>query len=85
MLPVRPLLVPGVGSANRRVLELACLAAIGCANGRGHVHSGVFHYEASRGIMLASSSQGLQVLMLQSQMIAALGLPMPTDPKYPYK
>jgi hypothetical protein len=54
-------------------------------DGRGHVHSGVFHYEASRGIMLASGSQGMQVLMLQPQMIAALGLPMPTDPAYPYK
>jgi hypothetical protein len=54
-------------------------------DGKGHVHSGVFHYDDSRGIMLASGSQGLQVLMLQPQMIAALGLPPPTDPDYPYK
>ena len=54
-------------------------------DGRGHVHSGVFHYEDSRGIMLASGSQGLQVLMLQPQMLPALGLPKPTDPAYPYK
>ena len=43
------------------------------------------HYDEKRGIMLASGSQGLQVLMLQPQMIAALGLPAPTDPDYPYK
>jgi hypothetical protein len=54
-------------------------------DGKGHVHSGVFHYDDARGIMLASGSQGLQVLMLQPQMIAALGLPTPTDPDYPYK
>ncbi len=54
-------------------------------DGKGHVHSGVFHYDDARGIMLASGSQGMQVLMLQPQMIAALGLPMPTDPAYPYK
>src|SRR5262249_50422178 len=54
-------------------------------DGKGHVHSGVFHYDETRGIMLASGSQAAHVLMLQPQMIAALGLPMPTDPKYPYK
>lgn len=54
-------------------------------DGRGHVHSGVFHYDEARGIMLASGSQAVQVLMLQPQMIEALGLPTPTDPKYPYK
>jgi hypothetical protein len=54
-------------------------------DGRGHVHSGVFHYEASRGIMLASGSAGMQVLVVQPQTIAALGLPTPTDPDYPYE
>lgn len=54
-------------------------------DGKGHVHSGVFHYDEARGIMLASGSQAVHVLMLQPQMIAALGLPQPTDPKYPYK
>jgi hypothetical protein len=54
-------------------------------DGRGHVHSGVFHYDDARGIMLASGSANVQVLMLQPQMIAALGLPYPTDPAYPYK
>ena len=52
---------------------------------QGHVHSGVFHYDDARGIMLASGSRSVHVLMLQPQMIAALGLPYPTDPKYPYK
>jgi len=54
-------------------------------DGKGHVHSGVFHYDEARGIMLASGAQAVHVLMLQPQMIAALGLPQPTDPKYPYK
>jgi hypothetical protein len=54
-------------------------------DGKGHAHSGVFYYDESRGIMLASGSQAMHVLMLQPQMIAALGLPQPTDPKYPYK
>jgi hypothetical protein len=54
-------------------------------DGKGHVHSGVFHYDEARGIMLASGSSAMHVLMLQPQMIAALGLPMPTDPAYPYK
>ncbi|MET0389058.1 MAG: hypothetical protein ABW321_23995 [Polyangiales bacterium] len=54
-------------------------------DGQGHVHSGVFHYDEARGIMLASGSRAVHVLMLQPQMIAALGLPQPTDPKYPYK
>jgi hypothetical protein len=54
-------------------------------DGKGHVHSGVFSYDEARGIMLASGSQAGHVLMLQPQMIAALGLPMPTDPAYPYK
>jgi hypothetical protein len=35
--------------------------------------------------MLASGSQAMHVLMLQPQIIAALGLPSPTDPDYPYK
>jgi hypothetical protein len=54
-------------------------------DGKGHAHSGVFHYDEARGIMLASGTQAVHVLMLQPQMIAALGLPQPTDPKYPYK
>jgi hypothetical protein len=54
-------------------------------DGRGHAHSGVFHYDEARGIMLASGSSSVHVLMLQPQMIKALGLPDPTDPKYPYK
>ena len=54
-------------------------------DGRGHVHSGVFHYDDARGIMLASGTRAVQVLMLQPQIIAALGLPYPTDPDYPYK
>jgi hypothetical protein len=54
-------------------------------DGRGHVHSGVFHYDAARGIMLASGTSAAHVLMLQPQMIEALGLPYPTDPDYPYE
>jgi len=53
-------------------------------NGAGHVHSGVFHYDDARGLVLASGSEGLQVLVLQPQVIAALGLPYPSDPAYPY-
>ena len=54
-------------------------------DGRGHAHSGVFSYDEASGIMVASGSQAGHVLMLQPQMIAALGLPPPTNPKYPYK
>ena len=54
-------------------------------DGKGHVHSGVFYYDDARGIMLASGSQAGHVLMLEPQVIEALGLPKPTDPKYPYK
>lgn len=54
-------------------------------DGKGHVHSGVFYYDDARGIMLASGSQAMHVLMLEPQIIKALGLPMPTDPGYPYK
>jgi hypothetical protein len=54
-------------------------------DGKGHVHSGVFYYDEKRGIMLASGSQNGHVLMLEPQAIEALGLPKPTDPKYPYK
>lgn len=52
-------------------------------SGNGHVHSGLFHYDDTRGIMLAPGSNGLQVLELQPQVVAALGLPYPTDPAYP--
>ena len=54
-------------------------------DGKGHVHSGVFQYEDARGIMIASGRSAAHVLMVQPQMIEALGLPKPTDPKYPYK
>jgi hypothetical protein len=52
---------------------------------KGHVHSGVFHYDDARGIMIASGTQAVHVLMVQPQLIEALGLPYPTDPGYPYK
>ena len=52
-------------------------------NGGGHVHSGVFHYDDTRGIMLESGTDGMIVLELQPQVIAALGLPYPTDAAYP--
>jgi hypothetical protein len=54
-------------------------------DGKGHVHSGVFHYDDARGVMLASGSEAMHVRMLQPQMIAALGLPTPTDPDYLYR
>jgi hypothetical protein len=52
---------------------------------KGHVHSGVFHYDDARGIVIASGTQAVHVLMLEPQTIEALGLPQPTDPAYPYK
>jgi hypothetical protein len=54
-------------------------------DGKGHVHSGVFHYDDKRGIILVPGTAATHVLMLQPQIIEALGLPKPTDPKYPYK
>ena len=53
-------------------------------NGTGHVHSGVFHYNEKTGIMVASGAEAMQVLMLEPQVIRALGLPKPTDARYPY-
>ncbi|MGH2628245.1 MAG: hypothetical protein ACRDHY_16525, partial [Anaerolineales bacterium] len=49
----------------------------------GHVHSGRFHYDDQRGILLQPSSSGMRVLELQPQVITAAGLPTPTDPLYP--
>ena len=54
-------------------------------DGKGHAHSGVFQYDEARGIMIASGRTAAHVLMLEPQAIEALGLPTPTDPKYPYK
>jgi hypothetical protein len=53
-------------------------------DGAGHVHSGVFHYDEKRGILIASGRSKAHVLVMQSQVIEALGLPKPTDPDYPY-
>ena len=53
-------------------------------NGTGHVHSGVFHYDETTGIMVASGAKAMQVLVLEPQVIKALGLPTPTDARYPY-
>jgi hypothetical protein len=54
-------------------------------DGKGHTHSGVFYYDDARGIMIASGRAATHVLMVEPQTIKALGLPTPTDPKYPYK
>ncbi|HKP60018.1 MAG TPA: hypothetical protein VJV78_25010 [Polyangiales bacterium] len=54
-------------------------------DGKGHAHSGVFSYDEARGILIASGRVNAHVLMLQPQAIEALGLPKPTDPKYPYE
>jgi hypothetical protein len=53
-------------------------------DGKGHVHSGLFHYDDARGIVVASGSEAMHVLVLQPQVVKALGLPYPTDPAYPY-
>jgi hypothetical protein len=54
-------------------------------DGNGHTHSGQFYYDDTRGLIIASGALATQVLMLEPQMIQALGLPRPTDPKYPFK
>jgi hypothetical protein len=54
-------------------------------DGTGLVHSGTFYYDDARGIVISSGSRGAQVLMLQPEAIAALGLPEPTDPGYPFE
>jgi hypothetical protein len=81
------------GSAGLRVFDLRDGKGIAAGrlpqevayfnSGGGYVHSGVFHYDAARGIVLASAADGMQVLELQPQVIRALGLPKPTDPAYP--
>ena len=40
-------------------------------NRGGHVHSGRFHYDDKRGIMLQPASSGMRVLVLQPQVITA--------------
>ena len=52
-------------------------------NRGGRVHSGRFHYDAARGLMLEPNTSGMRVLELQPQVITAAGLPTPTDPAYP--
>jgi len=54
-------------------------------DGAGHVHSGVFHYDDQRGLIIGSGTNATHVLVVQPQIIKALGLPMPTDPGYPYE
>jgi hypothetical protein len=46
-------------------------------------HAAVGHWDAARGLLYEPGPSGLQVLELQPQVIAALGLPYPTDPAYP--
>jgi hypothetical protein len=54
-------------------------------DGKGYVHSGVFYYDEACGTMIASGRQAAHVLMLEPDTIEALGLPAPTDSKYPYR
>lgn len=54
-------------------------------DGAGHVHSGLFWYDDARGLMVASGKNAMHVLVVQPQVVEALGLPKPTDPAYPYK
>ena len=80
------LLMVEFGSAGLRVFDVRDgynPTEVAYFNTSGHVHSGVFHYDAARGIMLQSASSGFRVLELQPQVIAAAGLPTPTDPDYP--
>jgi len=50
----------------------------------GFTHSAQFHYDDARGLIVTSGRLVTHVLMVQPQTIMALGLPMPTDPNYPY-
>lgn len=76
------------GTAGLRIFDLRNgdkpIEAAYYNDGKGHVHSGVFHYDDTRGIVIASGRQSAHVLVLQPEALAALGLPAPTDPKYPY-
>ena len=77
------------GSAGTRVFDLRNgenpKEAAYYNDGKGLVHSGVFHYDDARGILISSGRSAAHVLVLESEAITALGLPKPTDPKYPYK
>lgn len=76
------------GSAGLRIFDLRdgyTPKEVGYFNdGTGHTHSGLFHYDESRGIILVSGSDAMRVLQVQPQVIRALGLPYPTDPGYPF-
>ena len=52
--------------------------------GGGYVHSAMFHYDETTGVVVASASSGLRLLVLEPQVIKTLGLPMPTAAAYPY-
>lgn len=80
------LLMLDFGDAGLRVFDVRDGYApkeVAYFNTSGHVHSGLFHYDDARGLMLQSASSGMRVLELQPQVIAAAGLPYPTDPAYP--
>ena len=53
-------------------------------SGTGYVHSAMFQYDEKTGVVVASGAAGLQLLVLEPQVIRALGLPMPTAAAYPY-
>jgi hypothetical protein len=50
----------------------------------GYVHSAMFHYDEATGVLVASGKNALQLLVLEPQVIRALGLPTPTATAYPY-
>jgi hypothetical protein len=52
--------------------------------GAGYVHSAMFHYDETTGVVVASGTDALQLLVLEPQVIKALGLPKPTAAAYPY-
>jgi hypothetical protein len=79
---------PGSGGAGVRVFDLRDgdnpKEVAYYNDNKGLVHSAQFYYDDARGIMVASGSKAMHVLVMEPQVVAALGLPYPTDPAYPY-
>jgi hypothetical protein len=52
-------------------------------NRGGLDHAGASYYDRASGLLYMPDSAGVRILELQPQIVSYMGLPQPTDPKYP--